>query len=160
MDTGHAGVRTVTSDLPPSTKGPDEHPRRSLKKKACPQRPAAGRAPRAHAAAYVPQGKEHWDRSHDPGEAMVGDLAHSGRVMLAAGVVMVAVFLTFALSGPLPPKEMGIFLGIAVLLDALLVRLMLVRLMLVPILLRPTGRAAWGLPRWLDRLVPDARFGH
>jgi hypothetical protein len=37
MDTGHAGVRTVTSDLPPSTKGPDEHPRRSLKKKACPQ---------------------------------------------------------------------------------------------------------------------------
>ena len=46
------------------------------------------------------------------------------------------------------------------LLDALLVRLMLVRLMLVPMLLRLTGRAAWGLPRWLDRLVPDARFGH
>jgi hypothetical protein len=29
-------------------------------------------------------------------------------------------------------------------------------LMLVPILLHLTG---W-LPRWLDRLVPDARFGH
>jgi putative drug exporter of the RND superfamily len=66
---------------------------------------------------------------------MVGDLAHSGRVMLAAGAVMVAVFLTFALSGPLPPKEMGIILGIAVLLDTLLVRLML-----VPILLRPAPR--------------------
>ena len=39
---------------------------------------------------------------------------------------------------------MGIILGIAVLLDALLVRLML-----VPILLRLTGRAAWWLPRWL-----------
>jgi putative drug exporter of the RND superfamily len=50
---------------------------------------------------------------------------------------------------------MGIILGVAVLLDALLVRLML-----VPILLRLTGRAAWWLPRWLDRLVPDARFGH
>ena len=49
----------------------------------------------------------------------------------------------------------GIILGIAVLLDALLVRLML-----VPILLRLTGRAAWWLPRWLDRLVPDVRFGH
>jgi putative drug exporter of the RND superfamily len=38
---------------------------------------------------------------------MVGGLAHSGRVIFAAGAVMVAVFLTFALSGPLPPKEVG-----------------------------------------------------
>jgi RND superfamily putative drug exporter len=88
-------------------------------------------------------GKEHWDRSHDPREAMVGGLAHSGRVIFAAG----AVILTFALSGLLPPKEMGIILGISVLLDA-----MLVRLMLVPILLRLTGRVAWWLPRWLDAL--------
>ena len=70
--------------------------------------------------------KEHWDRSGDPSDAMVGGLAHSGRVIFAAGAVMVAVFFTFALSGPLPPKEMGIILGVAVLLDALLVRLMLV----------------------------------
>ena len=78
--------------------------------------------------------KEHWDRTHDPREAMVGGLAHSGRVIFAAGAVMVAVFFTFALSGPLPPKEMGIILGVAVLLDALLVRLLL-----VPVLLRLTG---------------------
>ena len=44
--------------------------------------------------------------------------SHSGRVIFAAGAVMVAEFLTFALSGPLPPKQMGIILGIAVLLDA------------------------------------------
>jgi len=99
--------------------------------------------------------KEHWDRSHDPREAMVGGLAHSGRVIFAAGAVMVAVFFTFALSGPLPPKEMGIILGVAVLLDALLVRLLL-----VPVLLRLTGRAAWWLPKWLDRILPDVRFGH
>ena len=86
---------------------------------------------------------------------MVGGLAHSGRVIFAAGAVMVAVFLTFALSGPLLPTELGIILGIAVLLDALLVRLML-----VPILLRLTGRTAWWRPRWLDRLLPDVRFGH
>jgi hypothetical protein len=49
---------------------------------------------------------------------MVGCLAHSGRVIFAAGAVMVAEFFTFALSGPLPPKEMGIIVGIAVLLDA------------------------------------------
>jgi RND superfamily putative drug exporter len=35
--------------------------------------------------------KEHWDRSHDAREAMVGGPAHSGRVIFAAGAVMVAV---------------------------------------------------------------------
>ena len=99
--------------------------------------------------------KEHWDRTHDPREAMVGGLAHSGRVIFAAAAVMVAVFFTFALSGPLPPKEMGVILGIAVLLDA-----MLVRLVLIPTLLRVFGRHAWALPNWLNRLLPDVRFGH
>jgi putative drug exporter of the RND superfamily len=99
--------------------------------------------------------KEHWERSHDAHEAAVGGLAHSGRVIFAAGAVMVAVFFTFALSGPLPPKEMGVILGIAVLLDA-----MLVRLILIPTLLRIFGRRAWALPKWLDRVLPDVRFGH
>ncbi len=99
--------------------------------------------------------KEHWDRSGDPREAAIGGLAHSGRVIFAAAAVMVAVFFTFALSGPLPPKEMGVILGLAVLLDALLVRLVL-----IPTLLRVFGRYAWALPNWLDRLLPDVRFGH
>jgi len=99
--------------------------------------------------------KEHWNRSHDPHEAMVGGVAHSGRVIFAAGAVMVAVFLTFALSGPLPPKEMGIILGIAVLLDAALIRLLL-----VPVLLRVMGRWAWYLPRWAHRMLPAVSFGH
>ena len=50
---------------------------------------------------------------------------------------------------------MGIILGVAVLIDALVVRLML-----VSILLRLTGRAAWWLPRWFDRFLPEVRFGH
>ena len=58
--------------------------------------------------------KEHYDRTGDPREAMIGGVAHSGRVIFAAAAVMVAVFFTFALSGPLPPKEMGIILGVAV----------------------------------------------
>ena len=97
--------------------------------------------------------REHWDRTGDARQAMIGGLAHSGRVILAAGAVMVAVFFTFALSGPLPPKEMGVILGIAVLLDAFFVRLLL-----VPVLLRLVGPAAWYLPSWLDRVLPDARF--
>jgi putative drug exporter of the RND superfamily len=99
--------------------------------------------------------REHWDATGDAKAAMVGGLAHSGRVILAAGGVMVAVFFTFALSGPLPPKEMGAILGFAVLLDAFLVRLLL-----LPVLLRLSGAAAWWLPGWLDRLLPDVRFGH
>ena len=99
--------------------------------------------------------REHWERSGDPHEAMVGGLAHSGRVIFAAAGVMVAVFFTFALSGPLPPKEMGIILGVAVLLDAFLVRLLL-----VPVILRLLGTWAWWLPRPLRRILPDVRFGH
>ncbi len=99
--------------------------------------------------------KEHYERSGDPEEAMVGSLAHSGRVIFAAGAVMVAVFFTFSLSGPLPPKEMGVVLGVAVLLDAFLVRLVL-----LPVLLRLTGRAAWYTPAWLRRILPNITFSH
>ena len=99
--------------------------------------------------------KEHWDHTHDPKAAMIGAVAHSGRVIFAAGAVMVAVFFTFALSGPLPPKEMGIILGIAVLLDAALIRLLL-----LPVLLRLMGRSAWYLPSWAYRILPKVKFGH
>ncbi|MGZ6214162.1 MAG: MMPL family transporter [Candidatus Limnocylindria bacterium] len=99
--------------------------------------------------------KEHWERTGDPKEAMVGAVASSGRVIFAAGAVMVAVFFTFSLSGPLPPKEMGVILGVAVLLDAFLVRLVL-----LPVLLRLTGRAAWACPAWLRRILPTIRFSH
>ncbi len=99
--------------------------------------------------------KEHWDRTGDPRDAAVGGLAHSGRVIFAAAAVMIAVFFTFALSGPLPPKEMGVILGIAVLLDA-----MLIRLVLIPVALRLLGKNAWALPTWLRRVLPDIRFGH
>jgi len=86
---------------------------------------------------------------------MVNDVPHSGRVIFAAAGVMVAVFFTFAPSGPLPPKEMGVILGVAVLLDAFLVRLLL-----VPVILRLLGPAGWWLPKPLRRLLPAVRFGH
>ncbi len=68
---------------------------------------------------------------------------------------MVAVFLTFALSGPLAPKEMGIILAVAVLLDALWIRLIV-----LPVVLRLTGHAAWHTPRWLAKILPEVRFSH
>ncbi|HMM49383.1 MAG TPA: hypothetical protein PKE32_07195 [Miltoncostaeaceae bacterium] len=50
---------------------------------------------------------------------------------------------------------MGIILGVAVLLDAVLVRLLL-----MPVLFRLAGRAAWWTPRWLVRALPEVRFSH
>jgi RND superfamily putative drug exporter len=50
---------------------------------------------------------------------------------------------------------MGIILGVAVLLDALLVRLLL-----MPVLLRLVGKAAWWTPTWITKALPDVRFGH
>ena len=100
--------------------------------------------------------KEHLE--HEDGDAhaaMVGGVSHSGRVILAAAAVMVAVFFTFAISGPLPPKEMGIILGVAVALDAFLVRLLL-----IPVALRLLGDWAWWLPRPLARALPHVSFGH
>ena len=99
--------------------------------------------------------REHWEKTGDAKDAMVGGLAHSGRVVFAAAGVMVAVFFTFALSGPLPPREMGIILGVAVLLDAALVRLIL-----LPVLMRLAGTRLWWIPGWIDRRLPKVSFGH
>ena len=100
--------------------------------------------------------REHWERDgQTPTRRWSAASPTPAASILAAGGVMVAVFFTFALSGPLPPKEMGAILGVAVLLDAFLVRLLL-----VPVLLRLTGAAAWWMPGWLRRLMPRVSFGH
>ncbi len=99
--------------------------------------------------------REHYDLTGDPQHAMRMALRTSGRVVVAAAGVMVAVFMTFALSGPLAPKEMGIILAVAVFLDALCVRMVL-----LPVVLRLTGHGAWHRPAWLDRILPHVRFAH
>ena len=73
----------------------------------------------------------------------------------AAAAVMVVVFMTFALAGPIPPKEMGFILAVAVLLDATLVRLLL-----QPVVLRLLGPRAWWMPAWLDRRLPEVGLSH
>jgi RND superfamily putative drug exporter len=89
------------------------------------------------------------DATGDARRALVEGLAGTGRVINAAAAVMVVVFMTFALSGPIALKEMGLILAVAVLLDATLIRLLL-----QPIVLRLLGPRAWWMPAWLDRVVP------
>ncbi|WP_291475828.1 MMPL family transporter [Corynebacterium sp.] len=99
--------------------------------------------------------KEHHEKTGDARLSVTEGMARSGRIIFAAAAVMVAVFFTFALAEPLPPKEMGIILGTAVLLDALLVRLVL-----LPAVMLLAGRAAWWCPAWLRRILPDVSFSH
>jgi putative drug exporter of the RND superfamily len=99
--------------------------------------------------------KERYETHADPEHSLVGSVRTSGRVVVSAAVVMIAVFLTFALSGPLAPKEMGVILAVAVALDALVVRLVL-----IPALLAVTRHAAWHQPGWLARVLPKVRFSH
>jgi putative drug exporter of the RND superfamily len=99
--------------------------------------------------------KEVHERTGDARQAVVEGLAGTGRVINAAAAVMVVVFMTFALAGPLPPKEMGFILAVAVLLDATLVRLLL-----QPVVLRLLGPRAWWMPAWLDRLLPEVALSH
>ena len=99
--------------------------------------------------------REHFERSNDADEAVIGSIAHTGRPIVAAAGIMIAVFYTFAIAGTLPMKEMGLILGTAVLLDALVVRLVL-----VPSVLFLLGPKAWWLPRWVDKVLPDIRFAH
>jgi RND superfamily putative drug exporter len=99
--------------------------------------------------------KERYETQPDPEHALTGSVGTSGRVVLSAAAVMIAVFLTFALSGPLAPKEMGVILAVAVALDALVVRLVL-----LPVILRLGRHHIWRRPVWLDRVIPQVRFSH
>jgi RND superfamily putative drug exporter len=95
------------------------------------------------------------DRTGDVRDALIEGLTATGRVINAAAGVMVVVFMTFALSGPIAPREMGLILAVAVLLDATLIRLLL-----QPVVLRLLGERAWWMPRWLDRLMPRVEMSH
>jgi RND superfamily putative drug exporter len=72
-----------------------------------------------------------------------------GRVIIGAAVIMGVVFFAFVLGDDRVVKSFGLGLGVAILVDAILVRLIL-----VPALMHLLGRHAWYIPRWLDRALP------
>ncbi|MGW6304343.1 MMPL family transporter [Streptomyces niveus] len=88
----------------------------------------------------------HGDR---PAQAVVSGFRHNARVVVAAAVIMIAVFSGFIGSTESMIKTIGFGLAIAVLFDAFLVRMTI-----VPAVLAILGDKAWWLPRWLDRFLP------
>ncbi|MFB4315424.1 MMPL family transporter [Actinomadura sp. 21ATH] len=93
--------------------------------------------------------REEWLRTGDAHGSVSTGLAVTGRVISSAALIMVAVFLGFALDPGLVIKQMGVGLAVAVALDATVVRLVL-----VPATMALLGRANWWLPRPLARVLP------
>ncbi|MFD7716350.1 MMPL family transporter [Streptomyces sp. NPDC059814] len=88
----------------------------------------------------------HGDR---PAQAVVAGFRHNARVVVAAAVIMIAVFSGFVGSSESMIKTVGFGLAIAVLFDAFFVRMTI-----VPAVMALLGDKAWWLPRRLDRLLP------
>ncbi|MBV8994421.1 MAG: MMPL family transporter, partial [Pseudonocardiales bacterium] len=84
---------------------------------------------------------EHYRRTGDNRAAVVSGIEHTGSVITSAAAIMVAVFAGFALADMLPVKQLGVGLGLAVLLDATVVRGVL-----VPAAMAVMGRGNWWWP--------------
>jgi RND superfamily putative drug exporter len=86
--------------------------------------------------------REEHDGGADTQEAVARGLAHTARIITAAAAIMVTVFLSVLATPEVAVKQFGLGLGIAVLLDATIVRMVL-----VPSLMELLGDANWWLPR-------------
>jgi putative drug exporter of the RND superfamily len=93
--------------------------------------------------------REEYHRGAGARESVVIGLSRVARVILAAGTIMGAVFLGFATDPEVVVKMIGVGLAAAILIDVLVVRLIV-----APAVIALLGDRAWGLPPWLDRVLP------
>lgn len=96
--------------------------------------------------------KEEYDRTGDNDEAVATGLARTGRIVTAAALLLSITFFAFATSGVTFIKLFGLGLGVAVLVDAFIIRATL-----VPALMTMAGSANWWAPTWMRRI--HDRFG-
>jgi RND superfamily putative drug exporter len=94
--------------------------------------------------------REEYVKTGDPKYAVERGFSGAARVVTAAALIMFFVFFAFVPegSGMIKPIALGLAVGIA--FDAFLVRMTL-----VPALMTLFGKAAWWMPKWLARIVPD-----
>jgi putative drug exporter of the RND superfamily len=92
---------------------------------------------------------EEWSRTGDNARSVLVGQTHTARVITAAAMIMIAVFIAFVFMGEVNVAQLGIGLAAAVALDAFVLRTVL-----VPAVMHQFGRANWWLPRWLDRRLP------
>lgn len=94
--------------------------------------------------------REHYLKSGDLEESTIEGFGQGARVVTAAAIIMIAVFIAF-INQPLPFIQIfGFALGVAVFFDAFFIRMGL-----VPATMFLLGRATWWMPKWLDRILPE-----
>jgi RND superfamily putative drug exporter len=98
--------------------------------------------------------REEYLRTGDNGTAIVRGVSGTARVITSAALIMVAVFLSFAVAEDPSTKMFGLGLATAIFVDATVVRLVL-----VPATMTLLGRANWWLPGWLDWVLPRGTVG-
>jgi hypothetical protein len=91
--------------------------------------------------------KEEYGRTGDNARAVALGLEKTGRLVTGAAAIMAAVFFSFVLAETTVIKAIGLGMGIAVTVDATIVRALL-----VPATMRLMGRWNWWVPKHLARL--------
>jgi uncharacterized membrane protein YdfJ with MMPL/SSD domain len=92
--------------------------------------------------------REEWDRHHDNEHAIAYGLEHTGRIITAAAIIMIAAFSGFAFGRFVGLQEFGMGLAVAILLDATIVRALL-----VPATMKLLGQWNWYLPEPVRRAM-------
>ncbi|MES5825365.1 MMPL family transporter [Streptomyces sp. RG80] len=93
--------------------------------------------------------REEYLRTGDNGTAIVEGVSRTARIITSAALIMVAVFLSFAVADDPSTKMFGLGLATAIFIDATVVRMVL-----VPATMTLLGKTNWWLPKWLDRMLP------
>ncbi|MGW0758882.1 MMPL family transporter [Streptomyces sp. NPDC002814] len=93
--------------------------------------------------------REEYLRTGDNVTAIVEGVSGTARIITSAALIMVAVFLSFAVADDPSTKMFGLGLATAIFIDATVVRMVL-----VPATMTLLGRTNWWLPKWLDRMLP------
>ncbi|MGW2273407.1 MMPL family transporter [Streptomyces yangpuensis] len=98
--------------------------------------------------------REEYLRTGDNATAIVEGVSGTARIITSAALIMVAVFLSFAVAEDPSTKMFGLGLATAIFIDATVVRMVL-----VPATMTLLGRTNWWLPKWLDRTLPGGPVG-
>lgn len=94
--------------------------------------------------------REEFSHTKDAKKAILVGLKDSGAVLTAAGLIMVAVFAGSMLAPDPMVKSIGFALAFGIVFDAFIVRMTI-----VPAVMTLMGNAAWYMPKWLDKILPD-----
>jgi putative drug exporter of the RND superfamily len=93
--------------------------------------------------------REEYLRTGSTSAAIENGLGKTAHVISGAAVIMIAVFLAFAVSPLANLRNLGVSQALGVFIDAFIIRFIL-----LPAIMRALGDRCWWIPRWLDRILP------